>query len=465
MGAEQVFRDPGLIVSGRSAATCKNGGAVGIALLLLLWTSGVTQAQTPEPGAQSSKPAVRRSAVSVLLLDVRSDAASSAQRAASREAVLADIDRSPDMVSHADGNAELTAALAGQLRAPLDTAKNAAAASVAAAATAFGQLDCPAADTAAAQAIEVLAGLAAQAPDDKTISGHLQRAHVYQLLCAHNRGDGDGAMRARFLLERLDPRGAAAGPPAGVSDLVWNLYPPLDATVNAPIHEIEVSSEPAGASVWVDYARVGTTASTPVKVLLPYGRHIVAAARDKRHRAVVLDVERDGQAVVLALSEAPAESQYLAISQRVAEWQRGAGEPTGPEIGALLRKVGVQVALVLTTGPTGASGTGKHGDMIAVFVLPPDEQVASPLVAERATRVADIGQAVRIRSLGWRQTGPEPDVALLREPRNGPTGRRDSSKRPKWWVYATIIGAVAAGATLFLANDLADNRQRIELTW
>ena len=41
----------------------------------------------------------------------------------------------------------------------------------------------------------------------------------------------------------------------------------------------------------------------------------------------------------------------------------------------------------------------------------------------------------------------------------------DDKPRQKWWVYAGIVGAVAIAGGLVLANDLANDRQRIELRW
>jgi hypothetical protein len=35
----------------------------------------------------------------------------------------------------------------------------------------------------------------------------------------------------------------------------------------------------------------------------------------------------------------------------------------------------------------------------------------------------------------------------------------------RWWVYAGILGAVAAATGLILVNEAADDHQRIELTW
>lgn len=440
--------------------------AIAVLVTSLLGAGPVELSQAHAQSAQTA-PA-RSTGVPVAVIDIRPGAATSEALGAERQVLLSRIEGSPDMSAAATTDRELSQALAGQLLPVLDSEREAAGKLVDEAAAAFGQLDCVAAERAAQRAILTLAGVRAS---QKANATDLQRAHVYQLLCAHNRNDSDRAMRARALLERL----GVTRKPTGISDLVWNLYPPLDATSNTPIHEVEVRTDPTGASVWVDYASVG---KAPDKVLLPVGEHIVAAALGGRHRAIQVTVDRDAQVVEVGLPVARSESRHLPLSQLVADWQRGQSEPTGEQIGALLGQVGVRFALVLvpppdqgkaTSGPTKNStgrgvGTGDNY-LIAVWSLSPNETTARPLVVEKPARLASIGQAVRIRAYGWRPTGPERDVELLRETPNGPTGRRDTSKRPRWWVYASIAGAVALGATLFLANDLADNRQRIEVTW
>lgn len=460
MGAQQVLRDARL--TGRGLLTV----TLALALLCVTYAPGPVYAQTPAD--RDTKPRRARDAAEpVVLIDVRSDAANAPERAASRTALLAAIERSTEITAKATDDPELLAALSGQLRPALTRERDGAAEHVRAAGAAFGQLDCPAAESAARRAITALAGLRAVTPDSDAISGHLTRAYVYLLLCAHNRGDSDGAMRARGLLEKLPPAGQVMSKPDGVSDLVWNLYPPLDATVNTPMYEVEVKTEPADATVWVDYARVQAGSGGVTKVLLPQGRHLVAAALGERHHAVAADIAGEGQVVQLTLKDKPKESPYLDISQVVADWQRADRQPSGEEIAAVLGQVGARFAFIIaadaSTGPT-ASGDAAR-DIIAVWALAPGERAARPLLTEPTTRLADIGQAVRIRSLGWRRPGPEPGVPLLRETRKRPTGRRDLEKKPKWWVYATIVGAVAVGATLVLASDLADNRQRIEVTW
>ena len=65
----------------------------------------------------------------------------------------------------------------------------------------------------------------------------------------------------------------------------------------------------------------------------------------------------------------------------------------------------------------------------------------------------------------WSDHAPDPDQPLLTEPRNG-MKRSDGGREEeptKWWVYATVLGALAAGATIVYMHDSAGNTQRVEL--
>ena len=69
--------------------------------------------------------------------------------------------------------------------------------------------------------------------------------------------------------------------------------------------------------------------------------------------------------------------------------------------------------------------------------------------------------AARVRT--WeRGAGPDPNTELLRE---SPSDRARKKKPLAWWVYASIIGAVAVGTAIIIANETADDRQRIEVSF
>ena len=71
------------------------------------------------------------------------------------------------------------------------------------------------------------------------------------------------------------------------------------------------------------------------------------------------------------------------------------------------------------------------------------------------------------RIAGWNDRAPDPDQPLLVESpqdrkRRGKTGE-DVEEPTKWWVYATIGGALLTGALIIYGNTAADNTQRVEL--
>ena len=63
----------------------------------------------------------------------------------------------------------------------------------------------------------------------------------------------------------------------------------------------------------------------------------------------------------------------------------------------------------------------------------------------------------------WARGPAAPLAAPVAAPRAG--GEPAAHERRPWWVYASIAGAVALGAGVILANELADDHQRVELTW
>ena len=434
-----------------------------LATVLATLTAASVPARAEQSKAPAAEPAKSAPVEKVAILDLRpaETPADRERRARSRQAFHEAVAGAPDVASIAEPGSSLASALVGAIQPAIAGERETATALLGQAATAFGQLDCAATENAVAQAIPALAGLQAVGQD---VVDDLRAAYTYRLLCAHNQGDSDRAMRARARLDRL----GVVQPPKGVSVLVWNLYPPLDATANARIVELEVTSQPTGAAIWVDHAQVGRT---PAKLIVPVGAHVIATAVDRRHKAISIDAARDGQTVSIALPEPPPESLYLALSQRVAGWRTSARDPGGVELGALARELGVRFALVLHRRTTNTSGAGLGGnrrdvvEVAEIWRVAPGEKEAKLMGARPLEDIDGIANAVRVQANRWDRTGPDPNVELLRETRIDTTGKGQKSGNPKWWVYATVIGAIALGTTVFVASDLADDRQRIQLTW
>lgn len=427
----------------------------GVACAVAILECAAVVAAQPAPGAeQPAEP--------VVIVDLRAPADNTTPADAAR----ARLDESRRGLARALGehaaitftytaDSELERALAGQLRSPGELERAAANAVLERAAAAFGQLDCSTAEAAAGEAVLAFAAMhaagrsTAQAAHPST-GNALKQAYIYRLLCAHGRGESDAAIAARTRLELLGVSRA----PAGVNSMVWGLYPALDATSNSQVFELELTTTPPDAEISVDHQYVGRA---PVKVFVPEGTHLIAAASGSRHTALEVAVASDGQAVHLDVPAAATESRYLALSKRVESWRENGYTPTPEDIAALLTLLEVRFGLVL-------GNTREAAEPVEIWALGPGEREARLLGVTPASRVADIAGVIARRARAWDRTGPDPNIELLREPANVRTDRK-KAKKLEWWAYATIIGAVAAGTAVILANDLADDRQRIELTW
>jgi hypothetical protein len=108
----------------------------------------------------------------------------------------------------------------------------------------------------------------------------------------------------------------------------------------------------------------------------------------------------------------------------------------------------------------------RRGDSLVVYGRAGLAEAPHPLGGDDA--VASVAEADRVIALAedrlhaWNDRAPDPDRPLLLDDRRGPDGRlKDPPTR--WWVYASILGAVAAGAAIIYATDATSNRQRVEL--
>jgi hypothetical protein len=350
-----------------------------------------------------------------------------------------------------DPGAELALALAGEHAGTSQAERQAARAAMKRAAAAHGRLDCQSAEQAASQAIDALSALQADARPH-AITDSLVQAYVYVLLCAHHRGDTDAALLATRRLSRL----GVHDPPQGVDSALWSLYPAVDATANLPMAELELRTEPAGAQVWLDHQAVG---QAPVTVYVAEGEHIVAAgpARAGPHGGVARRLSVTGQSRVETLALPATGTRWRAVAERVAAWrQDGASGPSPGELGALLTGLGVRFGLVL-----------RDGRRVAIWAVEPGDEQATRIGTATMDQPVDIAARVLERARGWDRTGPDGGT-LLRETRATGAALRGEGKASggqKWWVYATIVGALILGSGIILASDVADDRQRIELRW
>jgi len=304
---------------------------------------------------------------------------------------------------------------------------------------AFGALDCKATITASRTAI----GIAAARQAAGLAVPELARGWTYLLLCADRDGDIDAAMTATARLRALGER------PAEVPRDVWAKYPEVDAMLDRELFPVEIKAEVAGAAIWIDFVRAGTS---PLHVPLPSGEHVIAAAAGTRRGWAAGTAVRTQATVTLPMSEQRGPNAELAA--RIAGWNGKV--PAPPELREVLRQIKARVAIVRVGDRIEA--WGHVGRSEAPRALGGEDGIGTLADAQRLVAVI----ADRVQT--WNDRAPDPDQPLLVEDPKTRGKRKERIDEPtKWWVYAAILGAVGGGVTLMLLHDTADNTQRVEL--
>jgi len=317
------------------------------------------------------------------------------------------------------------------------------AAAIASAQRAFGALKCSDVTAAATQAI----GIAAARQAAGRAAPELARAWTYLLLCADRENRVDAALIAAGRLRAL---GGSPDVPAGV----WAKYPDVDVVANRELVDVELTTEVAGAEIWVDFRRAG---SSPLHVALPVGEHVIAAASGTQRGWIAGTAVKTQRAVKVPMTDPSA--AWSEVSRRVAGWNGAV--PPASELAWLLARVHARVAIV------------RHGDAVEAWgqigrAEPPHRIGGDDGVAPLG-EVSRVLGAITDRVRTWDGHAPDPDQPLLTEdtdPRPGAARRTDAGDKPtKWWVYAAIAGAVAVGATIIIVHDSGSDRQRVELSY
>ncbi len=222
----------------------------------------------------------------------------------------------------------LRAALAGErFVGQLDTGRS----RLDAARTAFGKPDCPGAEREAAAAL--LAFAAAQAAGAE-VAAELRQAYVFQLLCADQRGDAASARAAAGALRAL----GAPEPPEGVGEPVWSRYPSVDVTAGVRHVQLDVTTQPQGAVIWIDHAPAG---KAPLSLDVTEGDHLVAAAAAGGATAVRA---ANGP---LTLTLKAGFDPWARVQARVRSWQSRAVKRDSKGLAALLASARLGYAVVI----------------------------------------------------------------------------------------------------------------------
>jgi len=304
---------------------------------------------------------------------------------------------------------------------------------------AFGALDCKAAITASKTAI----GIAAARQAAGLAVPELARGWTYVMLCADRDGDVDAAMGAAARLRALGDR------PAEVGKDIWTKYPEVDTMLDRDMFQLEIKAEVDGAAIWIDFQRAG---ASPLKITLPAGEHVIAAASGTRRGWAAGTAVRTQATVAVPMPEQRGPNAELAA--RVAGW--GGKLPAPAELGEVLAQVKARVAIIRTGDRIEA--WGRVGRSEAPHALGGDDGIGT--LAEAPRLVAVIADRVQ----SWNDRAPDPDRPLLVEdPKTRGTRKERADEPTRWWVYAAILGAVGGGVTLMLLHDTANNTQRVEL--
>jgi hypothetical protein len=304
---------------------------------------------------------------------------------------------------------------------------------------AFGALDCPATIAASKTAIGIAA---ARQAAGRPVVPELTRGWTYRLLCADRTGDSDAAMTATARLRALGQR------PAEIPNEVWTKYPAVDAVLDHDMVPLEIKAEVDGAAIWIDFQQVGTS---PLEIHVPAGEHVIAASAGSRRGWAAGNAVRSQTTVSVPMPEQ--RGPYAGLAQRIAGW-RGT-LPAPAELAEVLVAVNARVAIIRKGDRLEA--WGRVGRSEAPHALGGEDGTGT--LAEAPRLVALIADRIQT----WTDRSPDPDQPLLVEDPKTRAGKDRVDEPTKWWVYATILGAVAGGATLLYLHDTAGTTQHVEL--
>ena len=308
----------------------------------------------------------------------------------------------------------------------------------------FGALACPEATAAAQTAISI--GAARQAAGLSV--PELPRAWTYVLLCADRTGDSTLALTAAAMIRVL-------GGSDNVDAKLLAKYPDFDAMSNRDMMEVEIKADVAGADVFVDGKRAG---ASPLKLVIATGPHIIAAASGGKRGTVTGTVVKKQPVIAIPMQDQA--GQWSSLATRITAYHGKVPKPK--ELAWVLREVNARVALVRHGDDVEAWGHAGEGEPVRRLGGKDDGVRKLPEAHELVALIAD-----RVKT--WADRAPDPDQPLLvetaaeRKQRGLLTEGKEEPTR--WWVYATIAGAVLAGAIVIYAHDSAEDTQRVELKY
>jgi hypothetical protein len=395
-------------------------GCVLVAFLALLALARPAQAQEGDNGFLQ---------LETVVVDLRPGQAS--LRAPSQDAFIDGLGAQGEI--HLAGDAELASILGNRsYSAALERGKT----TLSAAILAFGSLDCASTRERAKSAILDFAAAAASGAPARD---ELRKAYLYLFLCADRQGDVDEAMAAATMLRVIIDEDR----PGEIGSDTWDKYPQVDAQSNGRQVPVEIASEPSGASIWLDHKEVG---KTPGTLLMAEGQHLVALGLPGRGVSQEITITGKG---AMSLPLAEPKSRWDGIAKTLAEASDVPSLQRPRAMGNLMAATLSEVAFVM-----------REPGRVAVWILPLNRRSAE-LVGHAPN--AAIAAQLALQGLEDSNNGPglDPNMPLLRENEATTTTASDTKR---WWVYAVVLGAVAVGGGLIIAQDLSKDQQRIEVT-
>lgn len=142
-------------------------------------------------------------------------------------------------------------------------------------------------------------------------------------------------------------------------------------------------------------------------------------------------------------------SPTLEAEQR---WRAQNRVPKASDVGALLQKLGVRVALLI-----------MPGNQVHIWALPKNTRFARRVSGAPVSDPGYVAKLVDEWAKAEQGTGPDPTIPLLRESATK-SNKKKEKRGTRWWVYVGVGSAVTLASVLILADHFADDRQRIELT-
>lgn len=303
---------------------------------------------------------------------------------------------------------------------------------------AVSRLACFEANVSAQRALQVLAARQASG----MAVPELPRAWTYVLQCADRSGDSTGAMRAA---EGLRTATSGAVPGAVPRELLAK-YPAVDTLLGMERFDVDIATDD-GAVVWVDFQPVGTA---PLRIALPAGDHIVAAAKGARRGSAVMSAAPNATVSIELVDQS---SRWGALASHIASWRGKV--PTVKDLSWVLDHVGARIAVVRRGDAVQAWGRAGALETLRQF----GGQAGTRSVAE-ADRVAKL---VVDEVRNFAAHAPDSNRPLLVDNTARTRGHKGGDEPTTWWVYAAIGASIAAGALVIYAYRSDNTTDRLEL--